>query len=126
MCGGVSPSCYYLYSSLVYQFHSYLWIHGLSMYVSGSIINLFISFRLYFIGIALSGVFSVTFSIVFAYVADCTAENERSYSYGLVCYSRNYNRLYLLHGNSIVWYTCVMLVAMVYDIHCRYTEYMYC
>ena len=26
----------------------------------------------------------MTFSIVFAYVADCTNENERSYSYGLV------------------------------------------
>jgi len=28
--------------------------------------------------------FAVTFSIVFAYVADCTTENERSWSYGLV------------------------------------------
>ena len=41
-------------------------------------------FRLYFIGIALSGAFAVTFSIVFAYVADCTTEHERSHSYGLV------------------------------------------
>ena len=35
-------------------------------------------------GIALSGAFAVTFSIVFAYVADCTAENDRGYSYGVV------------------------------------------
>ena len=34
--------------------------------------------------VALSGIFAVTFSIVFAYVADCTNENERSCSYGLV------------------------------------------
>ena len=40
--------------------------------------------RLYFIVIALSGAFSVTFSIVFAYVADCTTEAERSSSYGVV------------------------------------------
>jgi predicted MFS family arabinose efflux permease len=33
---------------------------------------------------SLSGIFCVTFSIVFAYVADCTTEKERSYSYGLV------------------------------------------
>ena len=41
-------------------------------------------YRAYFIAVALSGVFAVTFSIVFAYVADCTSENERSCSYGLV------------------------------------------
>ena len=45
------------------------------------------SFRLYFIAIAMSGGFSVTFSIVFAYVADCTSEKERSYAYGLVSHT---------------------------------------
>ena len=35
--------------------------------------------------VALSGVFAVTFSMVFAYVADCTSESERTCSYGLVC-----------------------------------------
>ena len=34
--------------------------------------------------VALSGFFAVTFSIVFAYVADCTPESERGYSYGMV------------------------------------------
>ena len=34
--------------------------------------------------VAVSGFFAVTFSIVFAYVADCTAESERGYSYGIV------------------------------------------
>ena len=32
----------------------------------------------------MSGVFAVTYSIVFAYVADVTDEEERSYAYGLV------------------------------------------
>ncbi|RWS29467.1 hippocampus abundant transcript 1 protein-like protein [Leptotrombidium deliense] len=38
----------------------------------------------YFAMISLSGVFSVTFSVVFAYVADVTTEHERSAAYGLV------------------------------------------
>uniref|UniRef100_A0A6A7G087 Hippocampus abundant transcript 1 protein n=1 Tax=Hirondellea gigas TaxID=1518452 RepID=A0A6A7G087_9CRUS len=38
----------------------------------------------YFALISMSGVFAVTFSIVFAYVADVTDEEERSYAYGLV------------------------------------------
>ena len=33
---------------------------------------------------AISGIFAVTFSIVFAYVADCTSEVDRSSAYGLV------------------------------------------
>nr|XP_032812091.1 hippocampus abundant transcript 1 protein-like [Petromyzon marinus] len=38
----------------------------------------------YFAVISISGIFSVTFSVVFAYVADVTAEHERSTAYGLV------------------------------------------
>ncbi|CAI8045626.1 Hippocampus abundant transcript 1 protein [Geodia barretti] len=38
----------------------------------------------YFVAVAISGVFAVTFSIVFAYVADCTIEDDRSSAYGLV------------------------------------------
>jgi hypothetical protein len=34
--------------------------------------------------ISISGVFAVTFSVVFAYVADVTEEQERSLAYGLV------------------------------------------
>lgn len=34
--------------------------------------------------ISISGVFAVTFSVVFAYVADVTEESERSAAYGLV------------------------------------------
>ena len=34
--------------------------------------------------ISVSGMFAVTFSIAFAYVADCTEESERSTAYGLV------------------------------------------
>ncbi|XP_046401292.1 hippocampus abundant transcript 1 protein isoform X2 [Ischnura elegans] len=38
----------------------------------------------FFAMISLSGVFAVTFSVVFAYVADVTEEHERSLAYGLV------------------------------------------
>uniref|UniRef100_A0A1A8H6N0 Major facilitator superfamily (MFS) profile domain-containing protein n=1 Tax=Nothobranchius korthausae TaxID=1143690 RepID=A0A1A8H6N0_9TELE len=38
----------------------------------------------YFALIAVSGVFSVTFSVIFAFVADITEERERSTAYGLV------------------------------------------
>lgn len=42
-------------------------------------------FSRWFFGVlSISGVFAVTFSVVFAYVADCTEENERSTAYGLV------------------------------------------
>ncbi|KAJ7993783.1 hypothetical protein DPEC_G00258300 [Dallia pectoralis] len=38
----------------------------------------------YFVMISVSGIFAVTFSVIFAYVADITNENERSTAYGLV------------------------------------------
>ncbi|KAH9498467.1 Hippocampus abundant transcript-like protein 1 [Bulinus truncatus] len=38
----------------------------------------------YFAMLSISGVFSVTFSVIFAYVADVTSEDERSSAYGLV------------------------------------------
>ncbi|XP_041087701.1 hippocampus abundant transcript 1 protein-like [Polyodon spathula] len=38
----------------------------------------------YFAMISVSGIFSVTFSVIFAYVADITEEHERSTAYGLV------------------------------------------
>ena len=40
--------------------------------------------RWYFVVTALSGTFAVTFSIVFAYVADITSKEDRSAAYGLV------------------------------------------
>ncbi|KAM4578039.1 hippocampus abundant transcript-like protein 1 [Fundulus diaphanus] len=43
-----------------------------------------ISPRLCFTLIAVSGIFAVTFSIIFAFVADVTEEQERSAAYGLV------------------------------------------
>lgn len=36
--------------------------------------------------ISVSGIFSVTFSVIFAYVADVTQERERITAYGLVRY----------------------------------------
>lgn len=38
----------------------------------------------YFALISVSGIFAVTFSVIFAYVADITEEQERSTAYGLV------------------------------------------
>ncbi|CAL1542359.1 unnamed protein product [Lymnaea stagnalis] len=38
----------------------------------------------YFAMLSISGVFSVTFSVIFAYVADVTTDDERSSAYGLV------------------------------------------
>ncbi|XP_026559703.1 hippocampus abundant transcript-like protein 1 isoform X1 [Pseudonaja textilis] len=38
----------------------------------------------YFAMISVSGIFAVTFSVIFAYVADITQEHERSTAYGLV------------------------------------------
>ncbi|XP_057299408.1 hippocampus abundant transcript 1 protein-like isoform X2 [Hydractinia symbiolongicarpus] len=38
----------------------------------------------FFACLSVSGAFAVTFSIVFAYVADCTEKSERSHAYGLV------------------------------------------
>ena len=42
-----------------------------------------ILFRWYFALISISGLFSVTFSVVYAYVADVTDENSRSTAYGI-------------------------------------------
>lgn len=42
------------------------------------------SLRWYFAAISMSGAFSVTFSVIFAYVSDVTEEHERSTAYGLV------------------------------------------
>lgn len=47
--------------------------------------------RWYFAVISVSGVFAVTFSVIFAYVADITQEHERSTAYGLVR-ARTHNR----------------------------------
>lgn len=40
--------------------------------------------RWYFALISVSGIFAVTFSVIFAYVADITEEHERSAAYGKV------------------------------------------
>jgi len=38
----------------------------------------------YFVALALSGIFSIIFSVAFAYVSDVTSESDRSLGYGLV------------------------------------------
>ncbi len=47
------------------------------------IIKLFL-FRWYFALFSISGIFSVTFSVVLAYVADITEKEDRTAAYGLV------------------------------------------
>ena len=47
--------------------------------------------RWYFAMLSISGIFSVTFSVVFAFVADVTTDEDRSAAYGLVsrvCWTR--------------------------------------
>lgn len=51
------------------------------------------SSRWYFAVISVSGVFAVTFSVIFAYVADITQEHERSTAYGLVGSLTGYSSL---------------------------------
>eukprot|EP00731_Ephydatia_muelleri_P018110 Em0011g150a len=57
----------------------------------------------YFVAMAISGIFSATFSIAFAYVADSTCENERSFSYGVI----NYGRVPI----SLVQQTCQLSIT---------------
>lgn len=59
-------------------------IHVNILTLAHLVIYVFLSCRWFFAMISISGVFAVTFSVVFAYVADVTEENERSLAYGLV------------------------------------------
>lgn len=67
--------------------------------------------------ISMSGVFAVTFSVIFAYVADITQEHERSTAYGLV--SRRHDsklplNVALLH-NATVRARATTLVSCTFD-----------
>lgn len=48
-------------------------------------------FRWYFALISISGLFSVTFSIIYSYVADVTDENSRSAAYGKLPRTRQFS-----------------------------------
>uniref|UniRef100_A0A0L8IDA7 Major facilitator superfamily (MFS) profile domain-containing protein n=1 Tax=Octopus bimaculoides TaxID=37653 RepID=A0A0L8IDA7_OCTBM len=50
----------------------------------------------YFAILSMSGIFAVTFSVVFAYVADVTSEEERSVAYGLSLKKLGKDRLILM------------------------------
>uniref|UniRef100_A0A8C2K9N3 Major facilitator superfamily (MFS) profile domain-containing protein n=1 Tax=Cyprinus carpio TaxID=7962 RepID=A0A8C2K9N3_CYPCA len=71
--------------------HTFL-INGLIQGVKVRDVNVFMDsiyltfhcFRWYFAMISVSGAFSVTFSVIFAYIADVTDVRERSTAYGLV------------------------------------------
>lgn len=49
--------------------------------------------------ISVSGIFAVTFSVIFAYVADITQEHERSTAYGLV---RRFLKIFLMIRQSYI------------------------
>ncbi|XP_053154504.1 hippocampus abundant transcript-like protein 1 isoform X2 [Hemicordylus capensis] len=77
----------------------------------------------YFAMIAVSGIFSVTFSVIFAYVADVTQEHNRSTAYGLVSATFAASlvtspaigaRLSALYGDNLV--VLVATVVAVVDI----------
>ena len=58
-----------------------------------------VRFRWYFAVFSLSGVFSVTFSVVFAYVADITDDNDRTAAYGMVGVHQFYKTYTFLLAN---------------------------
>lgn len=91
-------------SSIHYWIVWELIVHIKCLYSTGESYLLFVCFRWFFAMISVSGIFSVTFSIVFAYVADCTEENERSTAYGLVGHSLNIFYFTLLVVLRILWY----------------------
>lgn len=61
--------------------------------------------------ISISGVFAVTFSVVFAYVADVTTTEDRSKAYGLVSATFAASLVIKMNFNCIsVWYfICICL-----------------
>ncbi|XP_039744418.1 hippocampus abundant transcript-like protein 1 isoform X2 [Pteropus medius] len=69
----------------------------------------------YFAMISVSGVFSVTFSVIFAYVADVTQEHERSTAYGWV---------YLLC--LLVWMEWPYVVVVPWDLVVQYPWSLSC
>ena len=50
----------------------------------------------------MSGIFAVTFSVVFAYVADITTEEDRSAAYGLVGSVRSLMEMQIVAYDAIV------------------------
>lgn len=65
--------------------------------------------------ISMSGIFSVTFSVIFAYVADVTQEHERITAYGLVRYAECGKKRsdYDLHIELVFWCTDCFLVNVM-------------
>ncbi|MGH0158958.1 UNVERIFIED_CONTAM: hypothetical protein FKN15_036651 [Acipenser sinensis] len=80
----VTFSVVFAYVADITQEHERSMAYGLGRVVCLEIECPWFSFRWYFAVISVSGVFAVTFSVVFAYVADITQEHERSMAYGLV------------------------------------------
>lgn len=81
--------------------------------------------RWYFAVISVSGVFAVTFSVVFAYVADITQEHERSMAYGqvraaLLPVPGGLACLVISHGQCIAVHNTFPgeLVPSAYTTHC--------
>ena len=82
--------CIFL-SSIDHSIHPFIplpTLQSMPFFLTLCLFLFFLSFlffpRWFFAMISVSGMFAVTFSIAFAYVADCTEESERSTAYGLV------------------------------------------
>jgi len=89
-------------------------------------IIIYILSRWYFALISLSGAFAVTFSVVFAYVADITSEEERSSAYGLVSVSLYtiYTRCqYIQYIQGVSIYYILGVSKMSYSI-CRCQQHL--
>lgn len=71
--------------------------------------------RWYFAVISVSGVFAVTFSVIFAYVADITQEHERSTAYGLVStHTQTHTHTFSLLGDGeMVPYTPMLCIIVM-------------
>lgn len=67
--------------------------------------------RWYFAMISMSGAFSVTFSVIFAYVADVTDERERSTAYGLVSTAAHFGFLNTAQPKFVCFDVYMFLVS---------------
>lgn len=68
----------------------------------------------------MSGVFAVTFSVIFAYVADITQEHERSTAYGLVrrwstkiCVFKHLQCVYITQRSIYLWRIMPVFIYLI-------------
>ncbi len=85
-------------------------------------VSLFSIRSIYFVLVIFSGLFAVTFSVIFAYVADVTDEHERTWAYGAVrrsshhvrrrqCTNLSLSSFFPLSSSSNYYYLCDQVSA---------------